>query len=73
MEYSLNEKYDLIITEVAKAKSRNPIEIIKAVMHKDYIDVHGPEHHFLDGAAFLAAYKNADGQLDLNQALLALR
>ena len=73
MEYTLNEKYDLIIAEVVKAKSRNPIEIIKEIMHKDFINIHGPEHHFLDGAAFLTAYKNAGGQLDINQALSELR
>ena len=73
MEYTLNDKYDLIISEVAKAKARNPIEIIKGIMHKDFINIHGPEHHFLDGAAFLAAYKNAGGQIDLNQALSELR
>ena len=70
---TLSEKYDLIAAEVKTAKSRNPIEIIKAVMHKDFINIHGPEHHFLDGAAFLVAYKNAGGQIDINQALAALR
>ena len=73
MEYSLSEKYDLISAEVAKAKTANPIEIINDIMHKDYVNIHGPEHHFLDGAAFLAAYKNAGGQLDLNKALSELR
>lgn len=73
MEYTLSEKYDLIIHEVAKAKSCNPIEIVKNVMHKDYVNIHGPEHHFLDGAAFLVAYHNAGGQIDLSAALLALR
>ena len=42
-------------------------------MHKDYINIHGPENHFLDGAAFLVAYHNAGGQLDLNTALAELR
>ena len=73
MEYGLNEKYDLIAAEVVKSKSRNPIEIIKSVMHKDYVNIHGPEHHFLDGAAFLTAYKNAGGKLDLDKALCALK
>ena len=73
MEYTMNEKYDLIIREVARAKSCNPIEIVKDVMHKDFVNIHGPEHHFLDGAAFLVAYKNAGGQLDLPKALTELR
>ena len=73
MKYTLSEKYDLIIKAVTKAKSCNPIEIIKEVMHRDFINIHGPEHHFLDGAALLTAYKNAGGKLDLDKALLELR
>ena len=73
MAYTLSEKYDLIAAHVEKASARNPIAIIKEVMHKDFINIHGPEHHFLDGAAFLAAYKNAGGTLDLPQALSTLR
>lgn len=72
MKYSLNEKYDLIISEILKATSCNPIKIVKDIMHKDYVNIHGPEHHFLDGAAFLAAYHNAGGQLDLPEALTQL-
>ena len=73
MEYTMSEKYDLIVGEVIKATSTNPIAIVKEIMHKDFVNIHGPEHHFLDGAAFLAAYKNAGGQIDLPNALLALR
>ena len=73
MEYSLNEKYDLIIGDILRTKSCNPIKIVKDIMHKDYVNIHGPEHHFLDGAAFLAAYRNAGGQLDLSAALKDLR
>ncbi|MCH5163116.1 MAG: hypothetical protein J1G38_06480 [Clostridiales bacterium] len=73
MEYTLNEKYDLLIGEIVKSKSKNPVQIAKDFMHKDYVNIHGPEHHFLDGAAFLVAYSNAGGQIDLNNALSALR
>ena len=73
MEYTLNEKYDLITKEVVKSESTNPIKIVKDVMHKDFVNIHGPEHHFLDGAAFLVAYRNAGGQLDLDEALQQLR
>ena len=38
-------------------------------MEKDFINIHGPEHHFLDGAAFLAAYRNAGGELNLEVCL----
>lgn len=69
MEYTLEEKYELIRNEVVKNKSKNPIEIVKSIMHKDFINIHGPEHHFLDGAAFLVAYKNAGGEIDVNLCL----
>ena len=72
MEYTLSEKYDLIISEVVKAKSINPIKIVKDIMHKDFVNIHGPEHHFLDGAAFLVAYNNAGGQIDTHKALAEL-
>lgn len=65
MEYSLEEKYELIKKEVLKYTSKNPIEIVKCIMNKDFINIHGPEHHFLDGASFLVAYKNAGGEIDI--------
>lgn len=73
MAYTMSEKYDRIAARVEKASGRNPIEIIKGIMREDFVNMHGPEHHFLDGAAFLAAYKNAGGALDLSKALEALR
>ena len=73
MEYSLNDKYDLIIKEVIKEKSSDPIKIVKNIMHKDYINIHGPEHHFLDGAALLVAYNSAGGNIDVEKALFDLK
>lgn len=35
----------------------------------DYINIHGPEHHILDGACLLVAFKNAGGVIDLDDAL----
>lgn len=64
MEYSLEEKYALIKREVMKCKSKNPADIARCVMDKDFVNMHGPEHHFLDGAAFLMAYCNAGGAID---------
>lgn len=31
--------------------------------------MHGPEHHILDGASLLVAYKNAGGNIDIENAL----
>ena len=69
MEYTLDDKYKLIKEEVLKSKSKNPIEIAKSIMHKDFVNIHGSEHHFLDGACFLVAYKNAGGEVDVSQAI----
>ncbi len=72
MDYTMEDKYRLIKEECLKAQGTNPIEIVKSVMHKDFISMHGPEHHLLDGAAFLAAYKNAGGDINLEEAIDAL-
>ena len=52
-----------------ETKSRDPIAIFQQVIRSPHIHMHGPEHHVLVGAALLAAYHNAGGQLDLEQAL----
>lgn len=75
MSYNLEEKYKLIKEELKKSKSKNPIAIVKSIMHRDFINIHGPEHHFLDGGAFLVAYSNSNGDINLDKALdeLAIR
>ena len=69
MVYSLDEKYNLIKNEVLKNSSKNPIEIVKEIMNKEFINIHGPEHHFLDGCSLLVAYKNAGGVIDIKKAI----
>ena len=69
MEYTLENKYHLIKEEVVKSNSKNPIEIVKKIMHKVFVNIHGPEHHFLDGAAFLVAYNNAGGNINVDYCL----
>lgn len=69
MMLTLDDKYELIIPEVLNSASKNPIKIVKSIMNKPYINIHGPEHHFLDGASFLAAYKNSGADIDLNNSL----
>lgn len=50
MEYTLQNKFSLIKSDIVKYTSKSPIAIIGEMMHKDYINIHGPEHHFLDDA-----------------------
>lgn len=52
-----------------KETRTDPIAIAVSLMKMDNISMHGPEHHMLDGAAFLTAYKNAGGAVDLSKAL----
>lgn len=69
MELSLQDIDLKIIEECKNLSSKNPIDIFKAIASKDYIRIHGPEHHVLDGAALLTAYYNAGGNIDLAAAL----
>lgn len=69
MEDVLQEKYDRIRAAVLVREEKNPVEIAERVMEESFVSMHGPEHHFLDGAAFLAAYRNAGGAIDLETCL----
>lgn len=55
------------------ATSANPIEIAMRAMDDNRIYPNGPEHHTLTGAALLAGYANAGGELDLENGLAELR
>jgi hypothetical protein len=66
MPYTLQQKMDLIKEELKKENvSKDPLKIARAIMRKDFVSMHGPEHHMLDGGAFLVAFKNAGGNIDL--------
>lgn len=69
MDYTPGNKYRLIKEEIVKSISKNPIDIAREIMHREFINIHGPEHHFLDGAAFLVAYNNAGGNIDVPNCL----
>ena len=62
-EMTLEEKERLIIRDIKEETGINPIKIFKTIAHKDYISMHGPEHHMLDGASLLVAYKNAGNKM----------
>lgn len=69
MEYTLQEKYDMIKSAVLGCDDKDPVKIARLVMDEEYVNMHGPEHHFLDGAAFLMAYRNAGGAIDAEASL----
>lgn len=55
----MEERAKKIIEACLVEKSKNPIEIFGNIAKKDFIRMHGPEHHILDGAALLTAFFNA--------------
>lgn len=66
---TIQEKAELILKDIKKEKGNNPIQIFKRIVDHGYINIHGPEHHILDGACLLVAFKNAGGEIDLDDAL----
>lgn len=65
----MEEKAKCIITDIKKEKSIDPSEIFRNIVSKEYMNIHGPEHHILAGASILVAYKNAGGEIDIDCAL----
>lgn len=69
---TIAEKAELIIRDIKKETGVNPVKIFKNIAKNEYVSIHGPEHHVLDGASILVAYKNAGGDIDLDAALKKL-
>jgi hypothetical protein len=70
---TMEEKYDIIIAACLKETSSDPLANALRLMANPAISLHGPEHHLLDGAAFLTACHNAGVVFDLRKALVELR
>ena len=49
--------------------SKDPVLILEKMMALPFCHMHGPEHHVMVGAALLTAYRNAEGEIDLEKAL----
>lgn len=63
------EIYAALKEKCLASKEKDPLVLAHALMAEPYIPIHGPQHHFLDGAAFLTAYHNNGGAVDLPKAL----
>lgn len=63
---------DAIISLCLTDTSRNPIDVLERLMSMPFCHMHGPEHHVLVGAALLVAYKNAGGEVALEDALIEM-
>ena len=66
---TVEEKTKRIIEEIQEEKGCNPVRIFKNMARKEYISIHGPEHHILDGACILTAFYNAGGNIRLEESL----
>ena len=60
-----NDYYGFIFRVTQSVELFCTYVIFKQIAEKEYISIHGPEHHILDGASLLVAYKNAGGEIDL--------
>lgn len=65
----MEERAGKIIKACLQEKSNSPIEIFHHIAQMDFVRIHGPEHHILDGAALLTAYFNAGGNINLEKSL----
>lgn len=66
---TLEEKARSIIRDIRHERGNDPAAIFRNIAKKDYISIHGPEHHVLDGACILTAFYNAGGNIDLDRSL----
>ena len=69
MPMTIEEKANQIVEDIRQEKGINPVHIFKNMAKKDYISIHGPEHHILDGACILTAFYNAGGEISLDESL----
>ena len=64
---------DTIIGICLNTASKDPVEIIRMMMVAPFCHMHGPEHHVMVGSALLTAYKNAGGDINLEEALMEMQ
>ena len=69
MDYTLQQRSEAIVSACLQMKTKNPAEIFQHIANQDFVRIHGPEHHILDGAAILTAFYNAGGDIDLAKSL----
>lgn len=69
MEYSMEDRCKRIVARCLQETSKNPVEIFNKIAEEEFIRIHGPEHHILDGAVLLTTFFNAGGKIDLAKSL----
>lgn len=69
MTVTMEEKGRWIKEQCLKARETDPIALAQGLMAGEEINIHGPEHHILDGACLLTALHRAGVEFDLSAAL----
>ena len=64
MDYTMQQRIELIMRECLSSDETDPIKLFYKIACMDFVRIHGPEHHFLDGACILVAYRNAVGNVE---------
>lgn len=72
MEYTMQERAERIVAACMEIEDQDPMKVFRKIVAKEFVRMHGPEHHVVDGACILTAYRNAGGKIDLEQALKQL-
>ena len=68
-DIQLQDRAELIIKACLQENSSDVTELFRHIASRDFVRIHGPEHHILDGAIILTAFKNAGGNIDLAKCL----
>lgn len=65
----MEDRAKKIIEACMQEKGKSPVDIFCNVAKQEFIRIHGPEHHILDGAALLTSFYNAGGNINLPESL----
>ncbi len=63
----MEERIKKIIDAVKMEEGVDPVKIFNSIAKKDFVRMHGPEHHVLDGGCLIKAFYNAGGQIDIEK------
>ena len=68
------EMQQKILNICKESTKKNPIVIFNRIVKNEdvLIPIHGPIHHVVDGAAFMTAFFNAGGKINLEESFWEL-
>lgn len=60
---------DIVKEDCLNSNEKSPYKILNNLMNREFVHMHGPEHHILVGASLLTAFKNSGGNIELSSSL----